>query len=246
MSQRILEILQPDQIEIAFRAVQELERRSQAVDQQWRMRLERLEYQAQLAQRRYEEVDPSNRLVAATLEQRWNQALQEKATAQEELNRQRQQQGLELTEEQKEPIAGFGQRPAPALEEPLDFRPGPQADAAFAHQGHHGGKAGWPNEKPCCTFAGKAVRSKILASIFRCPPQIKSAIPKRLVDRVRALALSLTDPQIVAALNQEGIERQGQALHAEHDQMDPVSACHPGAIVKAARGTDRRGSRQAL
>lgn len=39
------------------------------------MRIERLEYQAQLAQRRYEEVDPSHRLVAATLEQRWNQAL---------------------------------------------------------------------------------------------------------------------------------------------------------------------------
>jgi hypothetical protein len=41
-----LEILQPEQIESAFRAVQELERRSQAVDQQWRLRLERLEYQA--------------------------------------------------------------------------------------------------------------------------------------------------------------------------------------------------------
>jgi hypothetical protein len=68
---RILEILRPDQIEIALRAVQELERRSQAVDQQWRMRIERLEYQAQLAQRRYEEVDPSNRLVAGTLERRW-------------------------------------------------------------------------------------------------------------------------------------------------------------------------------
>src|SRR5664279_4363842 len=101
VGQRVLEILQPDQIEIAFRAVQELERRSQAIDQQWRMRLERLEYQAQLAQRRYEEVDPAHRLVAATLEQRWNQALQEKAAAQEELNRQRQQQGLELSAEQK-------------------------------------------------------------------------------------------------------------------------------------------------
>ena len=54
------------------------------------MRLERLKCQAQLAQPRYEEVDPLNRLVAATLERRWNQALQEKGTAQEELSRQRQ------------------------------------------------------------------------------------------------------------------------------------------------------------
>src|SRR5206468_8105346 len=82
-------------------AVNELECRSQAVDQQWRMRIERLEYQAQLAQRRYEEVDPSNRLVAGTLERRWNDALEELKTTQEELHQSRQQQGLELTDEQK-------------------------------------------------------------------------------------------------------------------------------------------------
>ena len=36
VSDRVLEILRPEQVEIAFRAVKELERRSQAVDQQWR------------------------------------------------------------------------------------------------------------------------------------------------------------------------------------------------------------------
>ena len=51
LSHRILEILQPEQVEIALRAVKELERRSQAVDQQWQMRIQRLEYQAQLAQK---------------------------------------------------------------------------------------------------------------------------------------------------------------------------------------------------
>ena len=63
----ILEVIKPDQIEIAIAALDELERRNRAVDIQWRMRVERAEYEAQLAQRRYEEVDPSNRLVAATL-----------------------------------------------------------------------------------------------------------------------------------------------------------------------------------
>jgi len=101
ISDRVLKILHPEQIEIAFRAVKELERRGQAVDQQWRMRIERLEYQAQLAQRRYEEVDPSNRLVAGNLERRWNDALEQLKTAQEELHQSRQQQGLVLTEEQK-------------------------------------------------------------------------------------------------------------------------------------------------
>jgi hypothetical protein len=109
LSERVLEILRAEQIEIALRAVKELESRSQALDQQWRMRIERLEYQAQLAQRRYEEVDPSNRLVAGTLERRWNDALAELHTAREELERTRQQQGLELTEEQKAQVRALAQ-----------------------------------------------------------------------------------------------------------------------------------------
>ena len=42
----------------------------------WRMRIDRARYEAELAERRYEAVDPANRLIAATLEQRWNDALQ--------------------------------------------------------------------------------------------------------------------------------------------------------------------------
>ncbi len=71
ISRRILEVIQPGRIELALAALQELEKRSDITDNQWRMRLERAKYEAALAQRRYEEVDPSNRLVAGTLERRW-------------------------------------------------------------------------------------------------------------------------------------------------------------------------------
>src|SRR6202023_1087034 len=64
-------------------------------------RIESLDYQAQLAQRRYEEVDPSHRLVAATLEQRWNQALEEAQRLKDDYQKYRQQQGLELTSKQQ-------------------------------------------------------------------------------------------------------------------------------------------------
>ena len=73
--QRVLEIIDPARIEIAEKVLKQLEQQDQAVSHQWRMRIERAEYEAQLAQRRYEEVDPSNRLVASTLEKRWNDAL---------------------------------------------------------------------------------------------------------------------------------------------------------------------------
>ena len=44
-------------------------------------------YEAELAQRRYEQVDPSNRLVAATLEQRWNDALIELQDVRDQIDR---------------------------------------------------------------------------------------------------------------------------------------------------------------
>ena len=58
--------LEPAELELALGDLQELETRDQAMMRQWQMRLERAEYEAALAERRYEVVDPSNRLVAST------------------------------------------------------------------------------------------------------------------------------------------------------------------------------------
>jgi len=77
VTQRILSVLVPAQVEIALAALAEVEQRDQALDHQWQLKIQRAEYEGQLAQRRFEEVDPANRLVAATLEQRWEQALRE-------------------------------------------------------------------------------------------------------------------------------------------------------------------------
>ena len=72
---RIMEIVVPSEINLALEAMEELERRDQSLCKQWQMRIERADYEAQLAERRYLEVDPSNRLVANSLEKRWNGAL---------------------------------------------------------------------------------------------------------------------------------------------------------------------------
>lgn len=71
-----LRMLEPAQLELAVGAIKHLEERDAVITQQWRRRLERADYEAQLAERSYLEVDPSNRLVAATLEKRWEEALQ--------------------------------------------------------------------------------------------------------------------------------------------------------------------------
>jgi DNA invertase Pin-like site-specific DNA recombinase len=75
VSEEVLKALRPAELQLALAALQELEARDQGILRQWQMRLERAEYEAALAERRYQEVDPSNRLVANTLECRWNETL---------------------------------------------------------------------------------------------------------------------------------------------------------------------------
>ena len=75
IAEEMLKALQPAELELALSALHELESRDQSILRQWQMRLERAEYEVALAERRYQEVDPANRLVAGTLERRWNDAL---------------------------------------------------------------------------------------------------------------------------------------------------------------------------
>jgi hypothetical protein len=74
---RILEALEPIGIEAAIGAMEELEARAEDLRKQWQHRIEQAQYEARLAQRRYEAVDPVNRLVAGNLERDWEEKLQE-------------------------------------------------------------------------------------------------------------------------------------------------------------------------
>jgi hypothetical protein len=75
IAERLVAAVTPLTIELALEALTSLEERDQAIGAQWRRRIERARYEADLAERRYEAVDPANRLIAATLEQRWNGAM---------------------------------------------------------------------------------------------------------------------------------------------------------------------------
>lgn len=90
----IFEALEPQQLEIALMSLDKLEAHYAKIDKQWQLTLERADYEAQIAQRRFEEVDPANRLVAATLENRWEQALLKVQQIKEARLQQRQTQPL--------------------------------------------------------------------------------------------------------------------------------------------------------
>ncbi len=101
VAQRVLEVIEPAQFGIAIKAVEELKKRDEGVARQWQMQIERADYETQLTQRRYEQVDPSNRLVASTLERRWNDALEKLEQLKQQYNVFREQEALSLTPAQK-------------------------------------------------------------------------------------------------------------------------------------------------
>jgi hypothetical protein len=94
-------VLQPAELELALAALEELEARDHTIGRQWQMRLERAEYDAALAERPYQEVDPSQRLVAATLERRWNAALLHWEELKQQASEFQRQQARVATPEQK-------------------------------------------------------------------------------------------------------------------------------------------------
>jgi DNA invertase Pin-like site-specific DNA recombinase len=71
-----LEAVKPAAIATTLEALAVLEHERQALDRQWQLRLERARYDVQRAQRQYDAIEPENRLVARTLETRWNAALE--------------------------------------------------------------------------------------------------------------------------------------------------------------------------
>ena len=76
--------------------------------EQWRREVERAQYQAAKAQRRYLAVDPDNRLVARGLEADWEQALRTLADAEAELGRREALRPKTLTPQENTAILALG------------------------------------------------------------------------------------------------------------------------------------------
>jgi DNA invertase Pin-like site-specific DNA recombinase len=73
--QAFLEAVSPVGVEVAVAVLSQIEQQLSDLQRQWELQLEQARYEARLAQRKYDAVDPDNRLVAAELERRWNAQL---------------------------------------------------------------------------------------------------------------------------------------------------------------------------
>ena len=76
IAEAFLEAVSPLGVEVGFRVLEQLEHDIAAQRRQRELQLEQARYEARLAQRQYDAVDPDNRLVASELERRWNEKLE--------------------------------------------------------------------------------------------------------------------------------------------------------------------------
>src|SRR5580658_786426 len=104
MNTLIIEALSPSAIEVSLQVAEDIELERQQLHGQWKQRLERAEYETALTRRRYEAVDPDNRLVARTLERDWEVALAAKRTLCDEHQRALAKEPERLTETEMDAV----------------------------------------------------------------------------------------------------------------------------------------------
>src|ERR1700739_1585322 len=203
VAEEMLRALQPAELKLALAALHELESRDQSILRQWQMRLERAEYEVALAERRYQEVDPANRLVAGTLERRWNDALVHLEDLKKEAAEFQRREAHVATPEQKAQVLALA-RDLPRL--------------------WHGPTTQCKDRKRMLrllikdiTVEKPAHQKQLLVHIrwqggactgisVQLPLNIADRVryPSAVVDKVRELACHLPDSEIADQLNREG------------------------------------------
>jgi hypothetical protein len=203
ISDRLLTAITPVTIELALAALTSLEKRDYEIGAQWRLRIERARYEVDLAERRYELVDPANRLIAATLEQRWNDATRRLQDLEAELADFERQTMRAVTAEQKKQIRELAERfprlwaaPTTAprdrkrilrlLVRDITLSKGPDPKTVRLHIRWQGG-ATETLELPLPPNRAEAVR-----------------YPEAVVARIREMAVNRMDAEIVRQLHAEG------------------------------------------
>jgi len=239
--------LNTDQLKLALETLEELEQRDEAITGQWRMRLERAEYEAQLAQRCYEQVDPVNRLVAASLEKRWNDALLRLEEVRQQLAEFQRNQSRAVTAEQRAEILALAedfpclwQAPTtPARDKKRMLRllirdvtveRLTETRQFVLHVRWQGG-------------ACEDLRVDLpipIADRLRYPPEV--------VDKVREIAARLPDGDIAAAMNQAGFRSAtgnefttSKIRWIRHRYQIPSAPCHQPGELTVRQVADRFG-----
>jgi len=204
-----LTVVNAKTLELSLCYDEKLSQENELVDQGWREKLQRVEYEADLARRRYEMVDPENRLVAHTLETEWNQRLEtlEETKKAYEAQRPTTYQLRSTLEQMKEVVTGLREH---WYREDIPVEDKKQLVRCLV-------------ERVFLENRGKVIRAEVnwygsAISELDVPKYLFSA--PRIYHRVREMARTHTDAEIADALNQEGIKTVKDRLWTPRRVMD--------------------------
>ena len=250
VTQTFLDAMQPAQLEISRAAFAQVEARQQQIEQQWQLRIERAQYEADLAQRRFMAVEPENRLVARTLERDWNEKLADLQRLAQESAKQPRPTAALATPEQRKQVLKLAQD-LPAV--------------------WHASTTQQTERKQLLRFLIKDVtlarrtttiyigirwqtEARTELTIPRpLPPGEEVRTPTAVLERIRTLAVDHTDRQIAAQLNQEGL-LSGRGLPFTQHMVNWLRYAYnissdcpsgPAACPTGQRGDGRYSSRKA-
>ena len=99
-----LNAITPAAMDAVLLAEKNIEAEHDAALNQWRLQIERFQYEADKAERRLRAVEPENRLVARTLENQWETCLHKLQAAETEFEQRQKQRPEALTPEQRDYI----------------------------------------------------------------------------------------------------------------------------------------------
>jgi len=109
-----LSTMVPSELELCLAVEREADGQAESLAEQWRVRIEKAEYDARLAERRYMAVDPDNRVVARTLECDWELRLRELEEVKRRYEEARRERRVELTDDDRARIRALA-RDLPAV-----------------------------------------------------------------------------------------------------------------------------------
>ncbi len=204
IEQKVIQILTPDNVTIALSAMAEMEKRNDSLNRQWEMNIQRCQYQSDIAQRRFEQVDPANRLVAASLEKSWNRELEKLALAKSEYEQQQIKADTEFPPHKRAQIASLAKEIPTLWNKTTNLKDKKRivrlliSDITVSKS----------NQKKTLSLNMRWQAGPVEQIQVKMPPHAADSIryPQATVEKVRSLTMQYGDnKKTVAILNEQGV-----------------------------------------
>ncbi len=204
ITNHLFSVLTESNLELSLAVLDEIEKNAQQQQQHWQLRLERAHYEANRAERQFDAVEPENRLVARTLEKRWNDKLRSLSELEQAYAQACLVQRLELSGAQRQQVLELAQN-----------LPTVWLSPTTTHQ-ERKEMLGLLVKQVAITPVDSPVRSSRIAILWHTGatselvsdrPSIKQklATPSAVIEAIRELTATHSDAEIAQWLNQRGL-----------------------------------------